>query len=117
LIFVTVMSRLNPVFPRELGAGCHVELPEYFAEAIVDRARADEQLCGDLPVGQPAASGRSSSAGARARSPVARSSDAFPGDDLRRADEAEADEGYGDRPTAFDKAVEAEMPGFGYEAE
>jgi hypothetical protein len=32
--------------------------------------------------------------------------------DLRRADEAEAEPEQGDRPTAFDRAFEAEMPGF-----
>jgi hypothetical protein len=32
--------------------------------------------------------------------------------DLRRADDAEADAGQGDRPTPFDRASDAEMPGF-----
>jgi hypothetical protein len=36
--------------------------------------------------------------------------DRFPGDDLRRADEAEAEQG--DRPEVFDLAFDAEMPGF-----
>lgn len=38
--------------------------------------------------------------------------DQFPGDDLLRADQAEADIGRGDRPTAFDQAFDAELPGF-----
>ena len=51
--------------------------------------------------------------------------DRFPEDDLRRADEPEAriqdgdlrradeaDAGRGDRPTPFDRAFDAEMPGF-----
>jgi hypothetical protein len=32
--------------------------------------------------------------------------------DLRRADDAEADAGPGDRPASFDRAFEAEVPGF-----
>jgi hypothetical protein len=38
--------------------------------------------------------------------------DRFPEDDLRRADQAEANTGHDDRPTAFDRALDAEMPGF-----
>jgi hypothetical protein len=36
----------------------------------------------------------------------------FPGDDLRRADQAEASTGHDDRPTAFGEAFNAELPGF-----
>src|SRR5712692_3564761 len=35
----------------ELRARLDAELPEHFAQVILDRARADEQLSGDLPVG------------------------------------------------------------------
>jgi hypothetical protein len=38
--------------------------------------------------------------------------DQFPGDDFRRADEAEADIGHGGRQAAFDEALGAEMRGF-----
>ena len=44
-------SRLNAV--RELHAGLHVELAERLAQVVLDRARADEQLSGDLAVGVP----------------------------------------------------------------
>src|SRR2546423_2268902 len=37
----------------ELGAGLHPELAEGFAQMVVDGARADEQLSGDLPVRGP----------------------------------------------------------------
>jgi hypothetical protein len=32
--------------------------------------------------------------------------------DLRRADEAEGNAGQGDRPEAFDRVLDAELPGF-----
>jgi hypothetical protein len=38
--------------------------------------------------------------------------DRFPEDDFRRADQAEAGTGHDDRPTAFDQAFNAELPGF-----
>ena len=44
-------SRLNAV--RELHAGLHVELAERLAQVVLDRARADEELRGDLAVGVP----------------------------------------------------------------
>ena len=44
-------SRLKAV--RELHAGLHVELAERLAQVVLDRARADEQLSGDLAVGVP----------------------------------------------------------------
>ena len=44
-------SRLNAV--RELHAGLHVELAERLAQVVLDRARADEELSGDLAVGVP----------------------------------------------------------------
>lgn len=47
----------------------------------------------------------------RADEAEARSTDG----DLRRADEAESNAGQGDRPVAFDRALNAEMPGFGGE--
>src|SRR3954452_7227368 len=37
----------------QLGAGGHAELAEDIAEVEVDGARADEQLRGGVPVGQP----------------------------------------------------------------
>jgi hypothetical protein len=36
----------------ELQAGADLELGEYFAQVPFDRARAEEQLGGDLQVGQ-----------------------------------------------------------------
>jgi hypothetical protein len=36
----------------------------------------------------------------------------FPGDDFRRADEAEANTGHGGRPEAFDEAFDAGISGF-----
>ena len=44
----------------------------------------------------------------RADEAAARSQDG----DLRRADQAEANAAQGDRPTAFDQALDAEIPGF-----
>src|SRR3954464_15098544 len=38
---------------RKLGPGLHVELAERLAEVVLDGARADEQLSGDLAVGVP----------------------------------------------------------------
>jgi hypothetical protein len=38
--------------------------------------------------------------------------DPFPGDDFRRADQAEASTGHDHRPAAFDQAFNAELPGF-----
>jgi hypothetical protein len=35
---------------RELRTRLDAELPEHFAQVVLDRARADEQLSGDLPV-------------------------------------------------------------------
>src|SRR5438552_10656581 len=35
---------------RELGSRLHVELPERLPQVILDGARADEELRGDLPV-------------------------------------------------------------------
>jgi hypothetical protein len=37
---------------RELGAGCDIEFGEDVAQVVFDGAGADEQLCGDLRVGQ-----------------------------------------------------------------
>ena len=36
--------------PGQLGAGGHPKLPEHFPQVVLDRARADEQLGGDVPV-------------------------------------------------------------------
>lgn len=38
--------------------------------------------------------------------------DPFPEDALRRADDAEVSADQGDRPEAFDRVLDAEMPGF-----
>jgi hypothetical protein len=38
--------------------------------------------------------------------------DPFPGDDMRRADQAEANAGNNDGQTQFDQAFQAELPGF-----
>jgi hypothetical protein len=38
--------------------------------------------------------------------------DRFPGDDFRRADQAEANVGRDDGPRTFDRAFNAELPGF-----
>src|SRR6476659_9316000 len=35
----------------ELSSRPHAELAERLAQVVLDRARADEELCGDLPVG------------------------------------------------------------------
>jgi hypothetical protein len=36
----------------ELSPGADAELPEHFAEVVVDGAEADEQLAGDVVVGR-----------------------------------------------------------------
>ena len=35
---------------RELGAGCHADLPEHLPQVVVDGGGAEEQLRGDVPV-------------------------------------------------------------------
>jgi hypothetical protein len=42
---------LEPQAARKLLARVHAELAEHLSEVVLDRARADEQLSGDLPVG------------------------------------------------------------------
>ena len=77
---------LGPQAVRELRARLHAELAEHLAQVVLDRARADEQLRGDLPVGVSLAARREiwascgvswsrvSTVRLRARSPVASSS-------------------------------------------
>ena len=44
---------LAEVHPDQVGAGRDLQLGEHLAQVVVDRARAQEQLRADFPVGHP----------------------------------------------------------------
>jgi len=48
-----VGSRPSEIQPRQLGPGREPELAEHVSQMEVDRARTEEQLRGDVPVGTP----------------------------------------------------------------